>query len=335
MNKSSLNWKEKQGYLFDLIRSKISKNRKFTDVLEEDLGISTDAVYRRLSGITELKLNELCILCNKYNISMDEILGYIFGQQTSFTYSVIDTTVTDSYMQYFRRLHEMLSQLSQFDDKELFFTASDIPFYHFLNYPELMYFKLYVRYNIFNNPHIPYRDFCEQLKKDSIMPLCKQVADVYMQIPTTEIWSAHTISKILQSLKYCIQTKCFENKETVILLLNQLSNLIDTIKEYANNGKSGNKQTPFSMYISPLDIENTIILARRDNKFDCDLKLFTTNGFLIDNASVCSDIHKEVRDLILKSKLISIRLEQERCQFFQITQDKISCLIKEIPQLIH
>jgi hypothetical protein len=325
-------WQKRQTYLFSLIKDKIQENLGFVGELERILGISTAAVYRRVNCTTELKFDELCILCSKFNISVDKIMGYNFVQDTSFKYLAIHPDVNDGYKQYLQHSYKMLADLSQSTDKKFFFTAADIPFYYLPNYPELLYFKLYEQYNILirnNGKDISYKDFCAQLDKDSIMPLYKQSLEACMHIPSSEIWCKHTISGILQSLKYCFETKCFENKETVLLLLKQLSELINTVEENAA-AKSRGKQSRFYLYISPVDIMNNIILMRNGNKSYCDIRLYTANSLFTDNEHVVSDIDKEINNLMSKSILVSGQLKHERCEFFQNIRDQIADLIAKL-----
>jgi hypothetical protein len=329
MKKVDLNWKEKQAYLFSLIEAKMPKHQALVHVIEEALGINEDSVYRRIRGDVILRADELHVLCSKFDISMDKILHQGTGLDISFKYSAINPAFNDSYLQYLQQLSTILMKLSV-SDREFFFTAADIPFYYFPDYPELLYFKLYDRYSILTGSHISYRNFCEQLDKKLIMPLYKQTIEAYMQIDATEIWSVHTISGMLQSLKYCAGTKCFEKKETILLLLKQLSELINIIETDAGEGKRTDKKTPFHLYISPVDIANNIMLIRKGDKFNCDIRLFTAHSLFTGDEDVCLDIYKEINNLISKSMLVSSRLQQERCHFFQNMQDKISGLITEL-----
>jgi hypothetical protein len=323
-------WKEKQSYLFALIKTKIPESQKFTDAIEEALGIGTDAVYRRISGKTILGAGELYVLCRKFDISMDKILNYDSGQDALLK-SIVDPAADVGTVPYFQRLSGLLTELSRSAvDMEIVFTASDIPFYHFLNCPELLYFKLYIRHNTLNNIHIPYKDFCEQQDRDSIMPHCERMTDAYRQIPSKEIWSVHTVSTILQSLKYCAETGTFENKDTVRHLLKQLSELVHTVEKDARAGNRGHQKAPFSMYLSPVDFRNNIMLIRKGNKFSCDVQLFSAVSLFIEDEYVCTDIHRWINDFISKSMLVSGRLDRERCMFFQTVQDKINGLIDEI-----
>jgi hypothetical protein len=323
MEQEKQNWQKTQVYLFTLIEAKISGNVKLSGEIEETLELDASAVYRRINGTTELKPHELCILCSKYNISMDKILNYSFGHDSSFKYLALDSISNDSCMQYLQQLLKMLPGLSS-ADMEFFFTASDIPFYYFQKYTELLGFKMYDLYNRQGNQFIPYKDFCKQLDQDTIISLYMRISESYMQIPSTEIWCDNTISGILKSLKHYYITGSFENKDIVLFMLQQLSELITEVEKDADSGKRTDRQTLFKLYINTVaDVPNNVMLLRNGDKFSCDIRLITANSLFTDDKNICSAAHKEINDLISKSILISGRLRQQRCQFFQNIRDKI------------
>jgi hypothetical protein len=330
--KKTVDWQKIQVYLFNLIKDRIPKGIGLIDEIMDVLGVSRDTAYRKVKGSTDLTPGELCILCKKYHISMDKIIElYYNGESTLFEYSAINPAVNDTYIQYMQQLSERHTALSQSVDCVFFLTAAEIPFYYFRDYRELLYFRLYRQHNTLSSQNISYEDFCEQLDKNSIMSIYKQEAEKYMKILSIkEIWCYHTVSGILQSLKYCAMSKCFENERTVLLLLKQLSELISTVEKEASEGRRRNQQTPFELYISTVDVTNNIILIRNGKKFTCDIRLFTANCLFIDEEHFCSDIYKEINDFISTSLLVSHRLKQERCQFFKDLQNQITELMLDI-----
>lgn len=328
MKRNDLILKERQRYLFELIQAKIPEGQKLCSAVETALNINRDAAYRRMKGTKYLGFEEIYTLCHKFDVSMDEVLGRSSGQGTYFKYSVVNPAVNGSYIRYLQQLCEMFKGLSDVNG-EFVYTAFDIPFYYFPDYPELMYFMLYDRASVLNSRNISYKDFCSQMDKDSIMPLYRQTADAYMKVQSTEIWDAGTISGILHSLKYCAQTKCFENNETA-LLLKQLSELIDAVEKDACEGERANGKAPFCLYRSTADITHNIMLISKGGKFNCDIRLFTASSLITNDSNVCSTVHKEMDDLISKSILISTKLKHERCLFFQNMQNEIASLRSEL-----
>jgi hypothetical protein len=324
-----------QKQLFEMIKNNIPEQYRLVDVVGELLDLSPDSAYRRIRGEKELSLSELQKLCEKFNLSMDAILNYNSNQGTLFQYTSVNMADPESYIRYIERLSHSLTELLTVEDKELFFTAQDIPFYHFLNYTELLFFKLYVWYDILNRERLSFENFCDKLDRDRILPVYRQMFRAYMQIPSKEIWTHQTVDTILRLLDFYMETGAFNTKETVFLLLNQLSQLLDTVHEYAKDGyKDGErKKTFFDLYICSVDLENNFMLTRRENRLACTIKLYTVNSITTDNVALCHETLKWINDLILKSTLISGTSVKEQFRFFQTSTNKIDGLVNKIESI--
>jgi hypothetical protein len=321
---------EGQKKLFEAVKNKIPEHFKLAEVVEELLGISLDAAYRRIRGEKELSFTELQKLCGRFNLSMDEILNYQSNRGALFQYTAVNLNDQESYIRYIERLSETLSNLKYAPDKELYFTAQDIPFYHFLGYPELLFFKLYAWNDTVSKTHISYGNFCEKLDRDTIMPIYGQMANAYMQIPSVEIWTNQTVETILRLLDYYFEIGAFAKKETILLLLNQLMQLLKTIHKYAEDGYKSEKRTPYSLYLCSVDLENNFMLTKSSGRLACNIKLFTVNSIATDNEALCAETEKWINDLISKSILISGASVKERFKFFQVSRNRIDTLISKV-----
>ncbi|MDR0431093.1 MAG: helix-turn-helix transcriptional regulator [Tannerellaceae bacterium] len=316
-----------QRKLFDIIKSRTSEQYRMSIELEEVLGVSQDAVYRRMRGDTELSLTEVSKLCKHYNLSVDKILNEeaesVNTQNSSFIYMPVNMTCQSSYINYIERLSKTLSALTSIKDKELFFTAQDIPFYHFLNQTDLLFFKLYVWADVINKEKVLYKEFCSKLDKKAILSIYEDMYRAYMRIPSKEIWTEQTIDTILRLLMYYAEMNAFEDKQIIHELLNQLSDIINSISRFARNGFKG-QDTPFSMYICSVDLENNFMLTRRGDKWTCMIKLYTVNSIATDNVLLCRETEQWINDLIGKSTMISGGSSQKNhFLFFQKCKDKI------------
>jgi hypothetical protein len=320
-----------QKYLFEVIKSRVPDQYRLVDEIENLLKISTDSAYRRIRGEKELSFSEVQKICRHFHLSLDEIMNFNPANGVSFQYTSVDLAEQSSYLHYIKRLSETLSGLTAVKDRELFFTAQDIPFYHFLQYTELLFFKLYVWHDITNREKISFCEFCNRLNREAITSVYNQMYRDYMQIPSKEIWTNQTPDTILRLLDFYAETGAFDNRKTVFLLLNQLSALLDTVNGYANNGyKDDKRQTPFSLYLCSVDLENNFMLTRRGEHYTCSVKLYTVNSVSTGNVSLCEETAKWINDLILKSTLISGTASKERFRFFQTSKNKIEELIHKI-----
>ena len=322
---------EVQKHFFEILKTQIPDNYRLVDVVEETLKTSTDSAYRRIRGEKDLSFSELHTLCQKYNISLDEVFSYKSGQNIMFQYMPVNLSDQESYIAYIRRLLSTFTALKSAQRKDIYFTAQDIPFYHFMDFPELFFFKLYTWNEVLNRVPVSYNDFCSKLDKDTILPIHKQMSVVYQQIPSKEIWTNQTIDTILKLLEHYFEIGSFDGKETILLLLDQLSNLMDTIKNYANDGYKGKGvRTPFSLYLSSVDLENNRTLIKRGENMSCIVRLNNVNSISTENSIFCLEMFQWIEDLISKSILISGTAAKERSIFFKTSQNKIDVLINKI-----
>ena len=326
---------EEQIRLFEVIRQKISDRQRLADVIEELLGVSSDSAYRRIRGETELTISELIKICDKFNLSMDEILNYKSNQGALFRYDPINLMDADVYINRAKRMVDMLNNVKSASNKEIIYTARNIPLYHLVLYPELAYLNLYSWNNIFQEnaqKSISYDDFCSNLDKEKIISMYQQIHHAHTSIPTKEIWTVQTVSVTLKLLEYFYTTKSFGKKNTVLNLLDQLALLMDTVHQYANDGHKGDEQkTPFSMYNCSVDMCHNCMLVMKGNQLSMTLRLHTVNFIETDNEVLCNATLKWQRGLITKSTLISGESsEMQRFRFFESVKKKIENLVKKV-----
>ena len=63
-----------QRELFNHIRNSMPNHLSMVDAIAEILNISYDSVYRRIRGEKPISLDELKILCARFNLSLDQVL---------------------------------------------------------------------------------------------------------------------------------------------------------------------------------------------------------------------------------------------------------------------
>ncbi|MDR1339823.1 MAG: helix-turn-helix domain-containing protein [Prevotellaceae bacterium] len=323
-----------QQHLFEIVKSKISEtqdNIAYPERIAEILGISVGAAYRRISGKTAITFKELLILCKRFDISMDEILNFTpeKGIFIQFSDSAVWENNRARCTHYIENLYETLYGLTSSVNGELILAARDIPVYHLVNFPELLFFKFYSEH-IQGTAEISYNDFCSQLDKDKIVKTCEQAANIWKQIPSKEIWTDRTINSMLRLLEYNENTCALIEKASILLLLEEILELMDLIKKYANTGNKNNGKIPFSMYLCPVDIKYDSTLIRKGDKLTYNISLFADNGIVVNNVSLCIIAEKWINNLIATSTLISGTSSNERFHFFQTSKDRVKDLISKI-----
>ena len=322
---------EEQIHLFEIIKANIPEHYRLADIIEELLEVSSNAAYRRIRGEKPLTFPEVVKISRHFNLSVDQVINQSSSEQGAlFRYSIMDMNDQPSYRQYVKGLLDALVKLKSAPEKELLFTALDIPFYHLLKYPELTFFKLYSWDDTVNRTRITFDEFMEKLDREPLVKMYEQITNAYAAIPAKEVWTNQTIDTVIRLLDYYFETGAFAQKKTALFLLEQLSQLMDSIRQDAENGYKGEKRTPYEMYLSSVDLANNFMLARIGDRLSCNIKLYTVNNIATDNQSLCAETEKWIRDLISKATLISGTSGKERFRFFQTSKNKIGELVNRI-----
>lgn len=303
-----------------------------TDVLEELLDISNDTAYKRINAERDFSFSELIKVCRKYNVSLDEIVHKKSNQGALFHYDPIIISDQESCINYLQQLLDNLLSLKSSSDKEIICISQVIPFYLFVKYPDLTFFTLYAWNENLDYNSFSFEKFDSSLNKVKFLSIFEQIFNTQMYIPLTEIWSLQSIDTTLKLIEYYFEIGAFENKKTPLNLLVQLLHLLDMIKQYASAGyKDSTGKVPFAQYVCSVDLGNSLMLLRYENRLSCTLRLISINSISTENEFLCSDIQKWINDLISKSIPISGKSsEKERYKFYKAAETKINLLAEKI-----
>jgi transcriptional regulator with XRE-family HTH domain len=195
-------------------------------VVAEALDISEDAAYRRLKGRTKLSFEDIFKLCEKFELSLDEIFGRS-GNVITFTRSMVEFS-ENSIRDYFKLFSEKILAFSNADVKKIFYLSEDIPQYHYLPYYELYALRFYQYWLNLGNERIGFEDFMELCEsKDEIINSRNSIARNFGKISVTEIWTNSTIKLLLQLIDYYRYMNLIKEKSTLETLYNQLLDIIN------------------------------------------------------------------------------------------------------------
>ena len=226
----------------------------------------------------------------------------------------------------------ILNVLKSSSDSEIVYTARSIPLNYLIKYHDLAFLNLFTWNNVLNPASRSYDDFCNHLDKEMIISMYQQLHHAYMSIPSKEIWTVQTLDVTLRLLEYFYTTGVFEKKDTILHLLNQLSHLMDSVHQCADDGhKGGEQKTPFSMYNCSVDLYQNCMLTRNGNQLSVTLRLHMVNFIETNNDVLCNTMLKWQRGLISKSTLISGEASaMHRFHFFELAKNRIEGLVKKI-----
>ncbi|MDR2148499.1 MAG: hypothetical protein LBE91_18810 [Tannerella sp.] len=318
-----------QKTIFEEITNKITVHQQLADVVSEILEIGIDAAYRRIRGKTELTLSEAIRLCSRFNISLDSISGNEH-YNLFFRYNPIDMLNLNNYRIYIRQFTETVSSLTKSAKGEIYYTADDVPLFHFLRHREMMFFKIFVWYNAVSGTKTTFEQFVEEIEgKESLVDDFNRLENSYFKTSSHEIWTNNTIMHILILLEYYYEMGVFAEMETVRQLFRQLHEMMENLMQWTETGKKEEKGD-FKLYISATYPENNYILLKNGENTSVAIRLYTVKSILTSNPSFCEETERWIKNLMDKSLLISGTSARERLTFFQNQKDKINDLQKKL-----
>lgn len=317
-----------QNEFFAVIKSALPKRYKLADIISEILEISPDSAYRRIRGEKELSLKELYVLCNHFKVSMDAVL-HLDSDTLLSKYISLNFENIDNYYSYLEEFNNTLEPISKSKTGELYFTAEDIPIFHFMPFYELTVFKVYSWFQTVNNLKITYEEFSSQLDKDALVNLYQKIYEKYTAVNSTEVWTETSIDPILKSLEYYYDLQSFADKNVILTLCQQVLSLIENFETWTEEKTKGKHGGNFQVYLSPVTLENSFMLVKDEHYTATNIKLFTINSISTTNALFCQETERWFNNTINKSLFLGASA-RERLKFFQTTKNKIHSLIEKL-----
>ena len=130
-----------QDFLFQRISEMLPPHITMVDAISDILHVSSDSAYRRIRGDTPLVLNEARILCNHFNLSLDQLLNVKTGSVLFQDVRISNKNYT--YTQYLTDLLQQVESINNFMQKEIFYLSKDLPIFHNFYYKPLIAFRYF------------------------------------------------------------------------------------------------------------------------------------------------------------------------------------------------
>jgi hypothetical protein len=317
--------------LFQIIKEKLPSNVSFVHEISELLGISYDSAYRRIRGEKELTLEELKILCQQYRISLDTLFS-VESQNIIFNSLAIGEQGC-SFIQWLSTILNEIKDIHSCKQKEIFYSAKDIPFFHFFEFPELFAFKVYFWNKVlFTTPGFE-QEFFRFDMADKVLEVGKQILSTYNKIPTVELWNEETFNSLLRQIEFCHICGYFAGKEDSLKILEKVEIMIMHLQEQARAGfRFMYGSVPegidgyYKLYCNEVLLGDNTIFILKDGRPKTFLTYNVINILVTENSMLCNQVETSLHNLTKKSTLISSTSEKERQRFFNTLFQKIDDL---------
>lgn len=313
----------------ELVKRKIGPETSLVYELSDLLGVSTDSIYRRMRGETNLSFEEILQISSKYQISLDMLNAKPSGL-VAFQYSMLNNP--NNFRHHWVAMLNDLKSINAAQEKEIIYAAIDVPIFHHFNYPALMDFKMfYWQREVINDPVLKNEKFNDAFVDPAIKEIASDIYRTYAAIPSSEVWTESTLNSTVKQIKFYHDSGLFESVDDAIKVIDELLAELNNIAEQAEEGKKTDLsgvypeiKGSYSMYISDIEIGSNTVLTRRDDADAIYMGFQTFNTIITTNKQFCADTEMWLRNLMKKSTLISGVSLKQRYQFFQAQRDKVN-----------
>jgi len=321
---------------FNELKNKIPQNLSLADVVSEELNISTDSAYRRIRGETNLSIEELKQLSEKFEISLDAIFTST-SNSVLFSYRAINPEKF-TYREYFTSIIDNMQALGSFDLKEIIYGAKDVPIFYFFILPRIAAFKLFFwMRNIYNFPELENKIFNPEEISEELIGVSRKVWESYVHIPSIEVWSEETYKITLRQIEYYYISGRFKDKKDALELLSDYRRIFEHVQSQAKQGCKflfdkepwGDDQN-YKLYFNEVIISDNTVLFKMGDFNMVHMGHNLMNIISTTDPVFCKDTNTFLINLMKNSTLISVTAEKERNRLFNQIYQSIDHYIDKI-----
>jgi hypothetical protein len=321
-----------QEYLFQRIREKLTPEISLADRIAELLCVSNDSAYRRIRGETPLVLEEAKVLCDAYNISLDQLLQ-TKKNSVIFTSKPIDSSHY-SFKNYLLDIRDQLKLLASFDQKEIIYLSKDFVLFHNFSSHFLFAFRYFFwMKSIVQHPDFLNLKFSQEILPPDIEQIGTEIIKLYNAIPSVEIWSIQSINNHIEQVEYYREAGYFQSESDIDKIYESLAGVIEHIRLQAEAGvkflpgeTANGKKSNFQFFHNRLVLGDNAIMVLANGKRTLYFNYDVLNYMSTQDESFCDNVYKKIQVFIRRATILSTVSEKQRNMFF-------NGLLKRIPRI--
>ena len=319
-----------QNRFLEQLKTKVPADSSLGKMLMEDLDLSRDSAYRRLRGETALKPEEIKILCEKYGLSIDKIIG-IEGKSVTFQYNPIQRSEF-SFEKYLSGIMEAFKRMSAQRSQELFMSNLDLIIFQLLNSPSLIRFKLmYFAKCYLKVPELENQKYHKGWKGGIPDDQLNVMLQFYIRTKSTEVIGYDAGKGLVREIVSFYELGYFESADDALYLIDEVSRLMSHIEEQAEKGRKFIIGQPvitdednFHLYIHQTYIQDNTFISETN----AYRMLYITHNMMNYLYTIDQDyVNKSyaVFQTMLKSCVkVSVENQRQRKAYFENLQQFIS-----------
>ena len=314
---------------FQHIKSLLPEHVSQVDAIADILNISNDSAYRRIRGEKPIGLDEMQKLASHFKISIDQ---FFHLQSDSYIFSgELPSSGENAFEKWMENVLRNLTFINSFTHKYLYYLAKDVPIMDLFMVPELMAFKSFLwRRSILQYENMKGMKFSVEEASSQHLEMGKKIEDIYIKIPTTEIWNLECINSTIRQIEFYREADMFKSEEDVKKVYLALLTLINHIELQAESGlkfrvgeSPGAGAAAYNLFWNDLVTADNTVLVEFDLKKATFLNHSVLNFISTNDIRFNTFMHGHMQNLIKRSTPLSKVGEKDRYRFFNNLRDKI------------
>lgn len=328
---------DSQVQFFLALKNAIPSYSSLVDEVAETINISLDSAYRRIRGEKLLNYNELFLLCQKFNISIDKI----FSDDTS---SVLFQTNQNNleksnFLSWMQDVLHQLEMVNTFSKKHIYFLLKDMPPWYHYYHKELSAFKFFFwKKSILFSPDVADATFSmEEHSYPEFEEISKKIIRAYNHVNSTEIWNLEGINTTLHQINLYHEMGIITDPKLTIRLysclfevINHLEKMAEQGKKFTLGGQPNEESANYYFYVNEFVLGDNTFFVELDNKKITYLNYNVIYFMGTSDVAFNKSMFRNLENLIKKSTQISVVGEKERRQFFNKLRKNIRGYLEAI-----
>ena len=213
----------------------------------------------------------------------------------------------------------------------MFYLNRDIPIFRHFMFPELAAFKCYFwdRYDLdyvkFNKDQFLTEDYIDIFNTTG-----KKISDLYLKIPSVEIWNLDCINTKIRQIEYYRETRIFKSQQDIDNVYDCFEKLVNHIEKQVEYGYKFPPGKPeqenkikYSVYINDFHLGDNTIIVELDGEKTVFFNHSVINYIMTNQKEFLNYTFETLKILLKKSMLISEISERDRRLFFHTLRERI------------
>lgn len=319
-----------QAQFFEMLKPIVPNYSSLVGEVAHALQVSSDSAYRRIRGEKLLNFNEISLICQCFNVSLDEFL--CLNTNSIVFQSSPKRSKEDALMDWLHDLYGQLHFINSHPRRHLYLLINDLPPFHHFYHPLLASFKVF----FWMRSILPIGQLGQEkfsLTKNYLAPyesIVHKIVRHYTKVPSTELWNKDALNTTLRQIESYQDMGLIAEKDTTRQLYSSLLEVIDHLEKMAIQGiKSimGHPTNPenatYTLYLNDIvSGDNTVMAEIGEAKIT-----YLNHSVLYFVGSKDRDFNestfRNMENLIKKSSLLSGSGEKERTLVFNKLRKKV------------